>query len=321
MGRFAVALVVGLLLSWPGAPLRGVSPQPAESDPRVVTRSQGTIPVVREHRYRMAARVRPLLLFWIGKDNVGGARVRWRAGEGSARGFDLLIGSDPARAPRRINRWGFILEESRGASSSVLGVMKRSDEDSLDAAKAGTADEGKQGYFWKMIRGDSDGAESRATVTLTRADRDFSYRELDPLLDLLGRSPDPPRVRTTAVPAGGRAGFLTAVADLVHDAVESVRRDGRAPGPKSLPYAWYGRHYDLRRVGSRLVENATYGETTYPRLVRTDFEVRARGQSWVESFTLVLALDGPLAEVPVFVSYQPKWWFKADMVLDDRERF
>jgi hypothetical protein len=88
-----------------------------------------------------------------------------------------------------------------------------------------------------------------------------------------------------------------------------------------LPYAYYGYQYDLIRTSASIRTKATYAARTYPRLVETDFEVRERGDTWSESFTLVLGLDGDLAEVPVFVSYQPKWWLKADMVLDDREQF
>ena len=29
--------------------------------------------------------------------------------------------------------------------------------------------------------------------------------------------------------------------------------------------------------------------------------------------------EGDLAEVPVFVRYQPKWWFKVEGVLDEDE--
>jgi len=29
--------------------------------------------------------------------------------------------------------------------------------------------------------------------------------------------------------------------------------------------------------------------------------------------------EGPLAGVPVFVRYQPKWWFKVEGVLDESE--
>jgi hypothetical protein len=282
--------------------------------------SDGTLPIVREHRYRMAAKIRPLM-FWMGKDNVGGARVRWRQGEDGARGYDLLIGSDPRRAPRAINRWGFILEESRGGESVVLGVIKKSDQDTLQAAQADALRDGQQGHFWKMIQGRGSASESEATVTLTRVAKDYSYRDLDTLLDALIRFPGPPRVKKVAVPAGGRAGFLTALADLVHDTVESIRRDGRAPGRKVMPYAYYGYQYDLTRTLTVVRRGQTYGGRVYAKVADTDFEVRERGDTWVESFTLVVGLDGDLAEVPVFVSYQPKWWFKADMVLDDRESF
>ncbi len=282
--------------------------------------ADGVLPVVKEHRYRMSAKIRPLL-FWIGKDNVGGARVRWRQGDGDDRGYDLLIGSDPKRAPRGINRWGFILEESRGGQSDVLGVIKKSDEDTLQAAQADTLAKGEQGFFWKMIQGKTLDSESVATVTLTRVAKDYSYRDLDTLLDTLIRFPGPPHVKKVAVPSGGRSGFLTALADLVHDTVEQARSTGRAPARKSMPYAYYGYQYDLTRTGAAMRTKQTYGGRVYPKLVETDFEVRERGDTWVESFTLVLGLDGPLTEVPVFVSYQPKWWFKADMVLDDRETF
>src|SRR5262245_61860626 len=68
-----------------------------------------SLPVRIEHRYRMLGKVRPLL-FWISRDDVGGARIRW-TGADAANGFELLIGSDPARAPRQINKWGYIAEE------------------------------------------------------------------------------------------------------------------------------------------------------------------------------------------------------------------
>jgi hypothetical protein len=80
--------------------------------------------------------------------------------------------------------------------------------------------------------------------------------------------------------------------------------------------------YDVTRTEAAIKNNQTYGGRTYRRVVEADFQVRPRGgPSWTESFTLVLGMDGDLDEVPVFVSYQPKWWFRADMVLDEREIF
>jgi hypothetical protein len=314
-----IAVVACALLAAAAPARHAVSVAEAGAAPAAFP-STGTIPVVAEHRYRMAAKVR-ILLFWVGRDNVGGARIRWRRGEDGAYGYDLLIGSDPARAPRQINRWGFILEESHGTDASVVGLMKRTDEDSLDEAKSNVATEASHGIDFKMITAHSDGRESTATVTVTRVPRDFSYRELEPLTDLLSKSAGVTRVRTVALPAGATAGLLCGVAELLHDAVAAVARDRHAPKPRAVPFAYYGKQYDLTRTSAEILTNATYEDVTYPRLIQVQFTVRARGGSSAESFVIVSGVDGALAEIPVFVSYQPKWWFRVDMVLDSRERF
>jgi hypothetical protein len=60
-----------------------------------------------EFDYVMTARLR-LLFFWAGKDDVGGGYVRKGVSKDDPRQevFQVLFGSDPARAPRSINRWG-----------------------------------------------------------------------------------------------------------------------------------------------------------------------------------------------------------------------
>jgi hypothetical protein len=292
-----------------------------QSVPQAPSPSRGTLPVVAEHRYRIAAKIRPLVLFWIGRDNVGGARIRWRRGDQDARGYDLLIGSDPARAPRHVNRWGFILEEAHPGGATVVGVMKQSNEESLDEAKSHVAGEARGGVVFKMIQATVDQAKSVANVTIATLPRDYSYRELGPLIEVLSKEPAPPKVRTTPVPPGGRIGLVTGIAELLHDAVESVKRTGKAPGKKSVAYAYYEKQYDVTRASSAIETNVTYGGVAYPKLLKSDFDVRARGESWVETFTVIFGIDGRMAEVPVFVTYQPRWWFKVEMVLDEREVF
>jgi hypothetical protein len=281
----------------------------------------GTLPVVAEHRYRIAAKIRPLLLFWVGKDDVGGARIRWRRGDSGARGCDALVGSDPERAPRKVNRWGFILEEVGPETTTVVGIMKRSDEESLDEAKSRVAAEAKSGVVFKMIQATVSQTESVAKLTVSTVPRDYSYRELGALTERLSTETAPPKIQKTPVPPGGRAGLLTAITELLHDGVESVNRTGKAPGRKGLGYAYYAKQYDVTRVSSAVERSATYGGVTYPKLLKSDFEVRARTESWTESFTIVCGLDGPLAEIPVFLMYQPRWWFKVEMVLDERQVF
>src|SRR6185503_9318471 len=57
--------------------------------------------IVTEHRYRIIGRLR-LALFWVGRDDVGGARMTWRS-DGTSSALTLLVGSDPQRAPRSLN--------------------------------------------------------------------------------------------------------------------------------------------------------------------------------------------------------------------------
>ncbi len=280
----------------------------------------GTLPVVAEHRYRIAGKIR-WLLFWAGKDDVGGARFRWRKGANDARGYDVLIGSDPARAPRKINRWGFILEEAGPSAATIVGIMKKSDDESLEEAKSRVAAEANGGVVFKMIQATVSQTEAVSRLTVSSVPRDYSFRELGAIVEELSKETSPPKIVKTPVPPGGRAGLLTAIIDLLHDGVESTRQTGKAPGRKGLGYAYYAKQYDVTRVSSTIERNVTYGGVNYPKLLKSEFELRARKESWAESFTIVCGLDGPLAEVPVFLTYQPRWWFRVEMVLDERQVF
>ncbi len=91
-GGLAGALVVGALAQ--PAPAPQAAPGVPDPSLQVAALLQGKLPVVAEHRYRIAGKIRPLL-FWIGKDSVGGARLRWRRARRGGKGYDLLIGSDP----------------------------------------------------------------------------------------------------------------------------------------------------------------------------------------------------------------------------------
>jgi hypothetical protein len=314
-GLIAVAALVGT-----GAAMPASRPSPQVAAPAALA-YQGTIPVVAEYRYRMAGKVRPLLFFWITKDGIGAARIRVRRGEDGASGLDLLIGSDPTRAPRGINRWGYILEETRGDETTVVGIMKKSEEDTLDQATSNVAREAHGEVIFKMIQATVNRVESVARVTVAAMSHDYTYRDLDALMAAMARDHSPPVIRKTPVPPGGRPGLLTAVTELIHEGVETVRRTGKAPGRKSLPYVYYAKQYVVMRSSASVETHATYGGIDYPRLLRASFEIRAHGEPWTEKFTIVCGIDGPVAEVPVDVTYQPRWWLAIELVRDDSEKF
>lgn len=322
-----VALACACLAVRPAASQHDAGRAPGQAPPGSLAPAQpapagSDLPVVGEYRYRMWAGIRPLLLFWIGRDNVGGGRIVIRRDTSGGRGFELLIGSDPRRAPTGINRWGYIREVARGGDAELLGVMKRSDEQSLDEAKAGVANE-KGGFAFKRIASTCAGDETRSTVSVARFQQDYTYRDLPRLLEAIGAA-DASTTRQMRVPAGARSGFLVAVADLVHADVEAYRLSNwklRGRGRVTATHVYNARLYDLVLVSSRLVKRRQVGGHTYDLAIEADFTSGQHGTSDPDHFSLVYGVDGRYAEVPLSITYQPRWWFKAELVLDEKEPF
>jgi hypothetical protein len=127
-------------------------------------------------------------------------------------------------------------------------------------------------------------------------------------------------VRTGGLPPGTHPGLLFALADLVRAGVEAGRAQGSAgPLPSRVQYTFNAGIYDLVVTSWQRVEGARYGSRTYQKLVRLEFESRNLGKGTTERFVLACGTEGALAGVPVFVRYQPKWWFRVEGVLDEEE--
>jgi hypothetical protein len=305
-------LVMGLTAT----PLLCVSPAAAQDvAASAVAGLPSSLPVLAEHRYRMLAKVRPLL-FWISRDDVGGARITWRGDRASASGYELLIGSDPAKAPRQINRWGYIAEEMRGSNASVLGVMKQSNEKSIEDAQAQLNAPGN--YVFKAIRASAAASNTTAGVTTVRATRDFTYHDLGALLQLISEAqPDCTR-KTATVPAGGRAGFLLALADLIQ---RSVDTRATASKPLTVPYIYNGASHDLTLRHAEYRRADEIGTRRYNDVIRGDFETRSQATGDVTHFEVTYGTTGDLAGVPVHAIYQPRWWFEVQLFLNDAAQF
>ena len=319
--RFAVSLLAVSALG-------GFTPVARPSEDAVAVASfdvPDAATVVREARYKMAAAIRPLYIFWIRAGNVGGARILWRQGDDGRRGYELLIGSDPRRAPRKINQWGWEREDLGPDGATLFGLMRKTSDDSLEDAKEGLSTEGKGGFVYKAIRSRVAVDRVHAENTLWRVPRDFTYRDLAELRALVGSpSGAPPRVRQASIPPGTQPGFLFAAAQVIDQAVTAAllpEKPRRLLSGIQATFTFNASLYDLRLRSSEWVESATYGGRRYERLVRLDCEHFNREKKTRERFVLACATDGPLARVPVFIEYQPKWWFKAEGWLDDSEVF
>lgn len=265
------------------------------------------LPVVAEHYYRMLAKIRPLL-FWISRDNVGGARIGWLGDQGGSKGFELLIGSDPARAPRKINRWGYIAEELRGSTASTLGVMKQSNEESIEEAKAKLGhDTGT--HTFKAIRATTANGQAKADVLTLQAGGDLTYRDVGSLLVLLNDNASTTNTNTVNLPPGTRPGFLLALSDLMGN-----------PKLKSVPYVYNGRFHTLHVKGVDSASMRLSGRE-YTKLARARFETENQATRERTPFEITYGTTGNLKEVPVHVMYQPKWWFQVELFLEDSATF
>src|SRR5260221_1019473 len=173
----AVILAVPLHAALTAAP----NPNPTGRDLLPSELPGSTLPVVQAHSCTMSGRVRALLL-WVGRDDVGSGVIRWRA-EGDRNGYELLIGSDPLRAPGNLNKWGYLAEEVRAGECDVVGVISQSAEEGLRDVKAGLAGPAARRPF-NTIRGRIGSHQAFARVATVQASSSVTYREAAAVLAL-----------------------------------------------------------------------------------------------------------------------------------------
>ena len=307
---FVLAFAIGLF-GVPWAEANDLASPPGATD---------SPPVFREFRYRMSAAIRPLL-FWIGDSDVGGARIVWRKGDDGRRGYEFLLGSDPTRAPRKINRWGFVREEQREGGAIQIGLMRKTEEKSVEEARAKVGYEGE--YVFKVIQTRVANGQARAKNTVWLVQDDYTYHDVGELLRLVGTEPQtPPSINEAAMPPGTHPGFLFAVADLVDRAVSAATGEPRELLEKvTTRFNFNALAYELRLRKTKWEESKEYGDHLYENLVRIDFESYNPKLKTTERFTLAVGTEGEWKGVPVYVKYQPKWWFKAEGVIDQSQVF
>jgi hypothetical protein len=258
-----------------------------------------------------------MLLFWYSRDNVGEATLRWRADDGGRRGFELLIGSDPLRAPRKINRWGYIAEEVGPGTAALLGVMKESEEATLADAQKREENGGAQ-FLYKAIRTEVAGSTGRTGTVRLALPRDPTYRDLEAVLAQLPSSPPTPR--EYSVVAGTKPGYLPTLQDVID---ETVAWYGRGQPAKESPvgrvvrYIYNGTLYDLVLRSSKPLASARYRGRSFSDLIDSAFVITNKTTGGKTEFEVQYGRRGSLAGVPVHGVFRPRWWFEVQITKDD----
>jgi hypothetical protein len=282
-----------------------------------------------EYRYVMTCKIR-LLLFWAGRDDVGGGYVRIGKAVGDDRQqvIQVLFGSDPVKAPLSINRWGAGTEVLRSAdsgqpaASAFFGFMKSSKGQSVLAMKSELSKEKANGdhLFDGIISRVDDGRALTTTVPYS-SNQDFDFHQYavaeKATLQQLESNPARHirRLDGAARSACPRAGeFLSTTRQLIDDAVA-----GR-PTPDSLCYIYNARHYkdtllSVHPVGEKKVHVTLRGnggsiDRTYCHLQEAHFEVVNEETGAKTIFDILLGMEGNLRGAPIQITYEPNWWFQ-----------
>jgi len=301
------ALAILLVLSVLRAPVRAAE-------------TNGTIaPVggpVERHHYTMNARVRPVLVFWISREDVGDAVIE-RTERSGTLAYSLLIGSDPDKAPRHINRWGYIEEQVRDGQATLLGLMTQSDEESVKEADASVARQ--QGHqTFKLIRASVVNGEARSEVSTVLARDDYSLRSLGTVLELAKGVAGADTNRVLKLAPGTRPGFLVAVADAMHRQTASWRATRSTSKPEPIPFVYHGKLYRLSVAQARAVTSVRIGQATYQHVIEAQFQLENQQDGTASEFSMTFATEGPLADMPLAITYRPRWWIEVQLTLDDR---
>jgi hypothetical protein len=285
-----------------------------------------------EYDYIMSARVR-LVFFWAGKDDVGGGYVRRGISsvDPHEEMFQVLFGSDPARAPRGINRWGAGTEAvwHQGAveshpktddvvSSAFFGFMKPSRGKSAAEMQGELKKEKEQGtYLFTGIVSRAEPGRATSLIVPLQSPTDYNLRQYDAaqpvMLDRIAVSDRPLKTMQSATCA--RSGqFLGTVSALLDAALEGRK------APYTLCYFYDASEVSLTVERTEMLgklpvqlhgpKGVTLINTEYQNVLQVDFLSANKTTGRKVPFTIFVGTQGAILGVPVQIRYQPNWWFQ-----------
>jgi len=277
--------------------------------------------------YVMNAQLR-LLFFWVGRDDVGGGYIQRAQGVGDPRleTIQVLFGSDPDKAPRRINRWGAATEvvrhrepgSSEIAASAFWGFMKDSRGKSVGEMEAElSAEETQKQFFFKANLSRVDPGRALSVVVPFYSDRDFNLHELEQAEPEVMRRFEADATDTRQLeplPCARVEGFLFTIGELVERALAGARV------PLSECYVYNARLYRATLIEAERIREKTVSvklhrskeavKSRYQDLLSARFVTTDQQSGKKSSFELLVGASGPLRGIPVQIIYQPNWWFR-----------
>jgi len=258
-----------------------------------------------DRRYRIIGRLR-LALFWVSRDDVGGARMTWRRTENGS-SIALLAGSDPRHAPRALNQWAYLREAIQGPRAEVFALRSGA----MDLVPRPTGPKDEPGLLSAGCAEIENGEVRSLKTSLNAPGVDF--RMLEGLLGQIGTTA-PWHERRTRQRAGAEPGFLTAFERLMRHSLDASSTP--IVGPR-VPYVHDSNSYDLELRKIESLGRTTVGTHTFEQLRRGDFVVHNTATKTATKFVVTFEPAVAAATLPVQIIYQPNWWLNVELRIDD----
>ncbi|MBN2241624.1 MAG: hypothetical protein JW793_02960 [Acidobacteria bacterium] len=286
--------------------------------------------VSARYDYVVTAGVR-ILLFWYSRDDVGEGyiRVGHAAGDENAEFIQLVMGSDPAKAPRGINRWGAAMETFHGRTRTgyFFGFMKKSGGNNVSEMEGELEREksDREFYFESIVSRATESGMHSVTVPI-HSSLDLSLHQLPEAENMVHqrmsatRNPSRFLDKNSMDSCGHTHGMLFTLREM------SLSLLDREEAPEERCYAYNSKPYllslrkfkpvDERLVSFRRKDSAEKTEAAYRNLISADFLIRSAENGDETKFSMLIGSEGKLRGVPVQIRYQPNWWFRVVLNLD-----
>lgn len=256
-----------------------------------------------EHRYRVDGKLW-LLMYWMSRSDVGAARMS-RQDDGQTAAITFLAGSNPERAPLSVNQWGYTREttEHGQGRAFIIRTLDPRDPAEPEAHLADSREPSLFGASCGLVGGDV----TQASVTGFRVEPNVTFRAMEQALEVAraARKWRISRVTTNAVVYPGLFSALQASLD------ESVVRTRMGVSDTRLPARIYSYRGELFELAMKKVEAAETG------LLRAKFTYTKQANGEGGTFTVLFGADGETAGVPLEMIFQPAWWVRVSLRLDD----
>jgi hypothetical protein len=284
----------------------------------------------QRHNYSVTAGIR-ILFFWLSKDDVGEGYIQTgrMPGDQDTEIIQLVMGSDPAKAPRGINRWGAALETSRSQTGAgyFFGFIKASKGKSVSEMEGELQRESTdQDYYFESIVSRITGSGMQSITVPIHSPEDINLHQLpeaeEMVLQHISETETPSRFLSPDVIAscGNTDGMLFALQKMTSSAVNGEE------APMEQCYFYNSKPYLLRlksykpvpskQISFKRRDRVDKTETAYENLISADFNIRNEETGDTAKFNMLIGTEDRFKGIPVQIRYQPNWWFRVVLNLD-----